>query len=121
MTMKIGGPKGPGSVVAPKPPEVKPDTEAREVAFERLLTPGPAEAAGRPDAGTIEALAARIRSGELSAGAAAQQLVDEVVRVRGAALDATGRQRLREHLQRLLDEDPLLVARLTRVGQTSER
>jgi len=111
--MKIGGPKGP---TGPKPPKPPADTSAAGGArFADVLSP---QGATPPNAaGTVLAeLAARVQSGDLTANEAAQRVIDAVVEHRGGALSAVARDALRTSLQRLLDDDPTLMAKLQRLG-----
>lgn len=97
-------------------------------AFDSLLAPERAAAASEssatpttaPQLDRITELAARVERGEVTPAAATGQIVDQLVQVRGAGLDVAGKQRLREHLEKALSEDPTLLARMARIGRAQQ-
>jgi hypothetical protein len=79
---------------------------------------GNAPAAGSLDAGAVQALAERIRRGEISAAQAIEVLIDETVRRSGCSggdAEAMG-AKLRALLERQAGSDPFLSKRVRRIG-----
>lgn len=115
--MKVSGPKGPGSVPPPaagcdeKPPPVA------EASFRELLeTPAAAPAEG-PLAGAYAEIAARLRAGEIDGTRASELLVEAVLRAQLPQAAPRIQAQLREALQRMLREDPVLAARVRSLGE----
>jgi hypothetical protein len=100
--VKISGPKG------PKPPAPPDDAAPAAPPFAERV--GPLPAAEDLPVSEIAALAARIRSGELSARQAVDHLIEVVARRR--AISPLQREQLESALKRLLADDPLMATQI---------
>jgi hypothetical protein len=119
--MKIGGPKPPAK--PPITPDGSPKVEREGPTFaERLGGPKQAGAASDPArsvAAGLEEIVAALHAGDLDGAGAAKELVQRVVAKRGADLAPELREQLRAALERALNDDPTLAAKLQRVGQAA--
>ncbi|PID38179.1 MAG: hypothetical protein CSA24_01420 [Deltaproteobacteria bacterium] len=125
--MKIGGPKPPI-----KPPvdavDGKPKaTQPKSASFADTLTgtkrteqARAATTAQRPPPAALEQLVAELRAGKVDGPAAAQQLIERVVATRTADLAPEVRDQLKQALERVLQNDPTLAAKLRRLGEAAE-
>lgn len=125
--MKIGGPKGPGSV---KPPETEQPRDVSEKGgpsrFDAVLSDktsaiGPQSAsrsAGIDPAQLpeIKQIMEQLRTGQISGQQGAEAIVRAVVKRRGAELKPELRQQLETSLKQMLAADPLLAARVRELG-----
>lgn len=119
--MKVGGPKPP----IPSPPldsvgkaEGARDDNVAE-AFRQVLSGEPeaaAPAAARDPA--LEALAAKLRSGDIGADEAGRQIVEIIVKRRGANLAPRALDQLRAVLEQALEQDPHLAAKVAQMART---
>ncbi len=118
--MKVSGPKGPGAVPPPpveegaeKPPSATPTS------FREVLQPPAAKPAESPLQAAFAEIQARLQAGELDAARAGEQLVEAVVRAQLPEAAAALKQQLREVLQRMLREDPVLAAKLRALAEAN--
>jgi hypothetical protein len=128
--MKIGGPKGPGSIKLPETGQPR-DVTAKDgpSRFDAVLsdkTSGVGPEAMRPPAGLdparhpeIQKIVEQLRAGEITGQQGAEAIVRAVVKRRGAALEPELRQQLETSLTQMLAADPLLAARVRELGGTT--
>jgi len=116
--MKVSGPKGPGAVPPPPAEEGadKPQS-ATSASFRELLETPAARPAESPLQAAFAEIQARLRAGEIDAARASEQLVETVVRAQLPEAAAALQQQLREVLQRMLREDPVLAAKLRELAE----
>jgi hypothetical protein len=119
--MKVSGPKGPGGV-PPTPADdgaEKPQSaqSATSASFRELLQAPATKAPEGPLQAAFADIQARLRAGELDATRAGEQLVEAVVRAQLPEAAAALQQQLREVLQRLLREDPVLASKLRELAE----
>ena len=117
--MKIGGPKGPGAVPEPPEPTKKAEGE-RGPSFDEVLDPaaaarssGPASAI--PSGLDIDEVVAAVEAGAMSPEGALQTLVDRLVERHAATLGPALRSQLQQTLLEVLEQDPLLASKLSRL------
>jgi hypothetical protein len=116
--MKVSGPKGPGVPPTPAEGAEKPaTTSATSASFRELLQAPATKGAEGPLQAAFADIQARLRAGELDAARAGEQLVEAVVRAQLPEATTALKQQLREVLQRLLREDPVLAAKLRELAE----
>jgi hypothetical protein len=74
-----------------------------------------APARGLEEASALAEVSAKLRAGEITAAQAAELIIDAVVRDRIATPEL--HDRLRGVLRRLLEEDPILAAKLRKLAE----
>lgn len=118
--MKITGPRSGPDAVQPasaeaRTAETQPERPAGAPSFASLLDAEPAGATAPSEA--IGRISAQLKAGEITPAQATELLVDAVVRARVPAIAAELQDQLRATLRRLLDEDPVLSAKVRRLTE----
>ena len=116
--MKIGGPEGPGQVTPPAADlEPAAPDKANGPRFADVLEPA-APARSLEEASALAEVSAKLRAGEITAAQAAELIIDTIVRNRIATPEL--HERLRGVLRRLIEEDPILAAKLRTLAEENK-
>ncbi len=113
--MKIGGPKGPGPILPPSGKVSEPETTSGPQ-FKDVRQKDPAPLSGT--GGThVDEIRRQLEAGEINGTQATEMIINAIVRTKITAMKPELQKNLRDKLQQMIAEDPILAQKVKKLTE----